>query len=291
MSIALVAEKRERSSAPRKKVSGSTQKAIVWSVVVHVVLFLLIGIGVLGSNSNSHQDVDSSTEFKQAAPRTIMQATFIDANVLQEASRARAKKRADEQALANRKAAEKKAVDEKLAKLKEQARAVPKRLEKIAQAEQALQGEQDEVPETVLEQEAPPAKAPEKSESVPIEDPSIAQKRRALEERLAKKWHTQQKQQAALSEDAIDKEAQQYQSMITQVILDEINIDGFAGKICQLSISISNVGVVKGVDIGQGDPFLCLEAKRALLSANTLPVSSHPLVYEKMKRLAILVKL
>ncbi|PKI16818.1 cell envelope integrity protein TolA [Colwellia sp. 12G3] len=86
-------------------------------------------------------------------------------------------------------------------------------------------------------------------------------------------------------------ETQRYSALITQsinqrMIKDRSTMDG---KSCKLDITLAPSGFVIAVKIGQGDKVVCDAAKIAVGKAGNLPVSKDPEVFKEMKNLSVTV--
>lgn len=113
-----------------------------------------------------------------------------------------------------------------------------------------------------------------------------ARERAERERQLQESLEREAAQRASARNQQIQTELDRYKALISQTVLRNWIIDdSMRGKECRLDITLSRSGFVTSVSDGQGDKAVCDSARRAILKIGTLPVSSDPEVYEKMKEI------
>jgi colicin import membrane protein len=282
--------KRAQSSSSNKAVKNTTKEAdanpsdffrasIVKSALLHGLLLLAL----LVSFNFSSKPLEFASQAQASAQpvQEIVQATFVDSNVIEQNKREKAQAQA---------AARKRQQDAIREKEKER-----DRLRKAENArkkrEQEAQKEQERVE---AEQERLNALERERQKEQEIAEQRAQQE--AMQEQLAQEMaeqleREQQAMQAAQNRKVMT-ELEKYQSLITQTIMRNLNSDGgFKGKKCKLNVKLASNGLVLEVKALEGNDALCRAAQTAVLRPSTLPVSSDPLVFEKMKNLNIIVEL
>lgn len=87
------------------------------------------------------------------------------------------------------------------------------------------------------------------------------------------------------------KEKDKYSALIMAKIKQNLLTDEtMKNKSCRLNIKIAFSGLVTKVSVLSGDTFLCKAAERAVLKAETLPVSKEPDVFEELKSIILRVE-
>ena len=66
--------------------------------------------------------------------------------------------------------------------------------------------------------------------------------------------------------------------------------ESFKGKSCKLNIRLAFNGLVTKVNTLSGDKLLCQAAQRAVLKAETLPVSKDADIYNELKDINLTVE-
>jgi len=114
-----------------------------------------------------------------------------------------------------------------------------------------------------------------------------AEQERALEEQLKAEQAVRQQRRSK----QVLSEVQKYQVLIRQTIQRNLIVDdSMKGKSCRLNLRLASNGLVTQVRILEGDAILCRAAQTAVLKSDTLPVSSEPDVYEKLRDINLTVE-
>lgn len=86
-------------------------------------------------------------------------------------------------------------------------------------------------------------------------------------------------------------EKQKYTALIMGRIQQYLIVDdSMKGQSCSLNIKLAFSGLVTSVNIISGDNKVCKAAERAVLKAETLPVSKEPDVYQELKDISLKVE-
>lgn len=114
-----------------------------------------------------------------------------------------------------------------------------------------------------------------------------AEQERALEEQLQAEQTARQKRRNKV----VLSEVGKYQALIKQTIQRNLIVDdSLKGKSCRLNIKLASNGLVTKVTVLEGNEILCRAAQSAVLKSDTLPVSSEPDVYQKLKDINLTVE-
>lgn len=167
------------------------------------------------------------------------------------------------------------------AKAAEQARLAKEQERKKAEdaakaAEQKRKAEQAAAEKAAAERERQEAEARMKAEQ-----------ERAMQEQLAKEA---QARAAARSRQAAT-EVQRYIALISDAVDRSLYKDeSMRGKSCSVNIRLATTGFVTSVKVLGGDSNVCDSALRAVNRIGTMPMSSDPDVYEKLKDITLRVE-
>lgn len=214
-------------------------------------------------------------EFSASAPKPdIVQATFIDSNVIEQKKREKAQAEAaarKRQQEIKRKEAErqenlrKKRVEEARKKREaEQAKQELDRLEREQQKERAIEQQRKKEAEEKAKQEA---------------------RQRALEEQLTKQLEEEQAAMSQANQKRIMSEVEKYQAMVQSKVQQYLQTDGgFIGETCLVTIQLAPDGLVLSVNAVSGNTALCRIAEAAVLRAGTLPMSKDPEVSSRFRK-------
>ena len=263
----------EESDKPEKKSLSLQQKSFLISVAVHVFIVM----SLLVSFKFAAEPVDLASGTKDTQAPIIIEATFIDSNVLaqnkreKEQAEAAAKRKRDQEAANKRKEIERKKEEREKAKRKKAADAKKQKEEQVRQ-------------ERELQEKARLAK--EKAEQERIE--------KAKQDKLAKERAAQDKamQQQMAAEQAERNERRQRQILSelqiatgkikARIEQNLITTGSVAGRSCRLKMRIASNGLVLEA-VGTGDDSLCLSLRSAALRAGTLPMPTDKDVNEKLR--------
>lgn len=249
--------------------------AIIKSVLLHAAILAMLLFSFDFSPRPQQLAVAAQNE------PDIIEATFIDSNVIEQQRRERRQAEAQAKAALERQrqqeeqARKERAEREKRKKQKAlEEQAMQRREEAAKQEQQRLQREREAAEKREAERKAEEEKRREEARRKEAE-----RQKKLAAERAAK-------QQFVLSE--TDK----YIGLITQVIQRNLIFDKSAQvKECRLNIRMSSSGLVFDVKILKGDPALCRAAQAAVLRPDSLPVSKDPDVYEKLRDFNLTVEL
>lgn len=298
--------------------------ALSFSIVLHLVVALLMGLGDFSSPPKPTPQQVASAQAKSLKKVKPIEAVAVDKQkFLQQVDKIRKKKAAAKSAEIKRiKALEKRAVNAKKSRKKEQDRI--RRLErerkikerekrkadkaaKIAKAKakaavkdrknkEALTRKADKAADDAKARRIKEEKAAKKAEQLrkkkiaerkrkEKEAKERAEQERLLEQQLAEEMANRKKarRQQMMSE------IQRYTALISQAIQRNLITDkaSMAGKSCKLTISLAPSGFVTNVVKGVGDRIVCDAAQKAVYKAGTLPVSKDPDVFKEMRTISL----
>ncbi|MGJ8682388.1 cell envelope integrity protein TolA [Paraglaciecola sp.] len=283
---------------------------VVLSIVLHVILVTVLLIG------GSLRDPKPTPELSMPGP--IIEAVAIDESVLKkqaqkienekrqerlkeqkrlkdierrkkEVEDKRKKKIADAAALKKKKAQELKdkkqaeqaaiAAREKLKKEKAKA----KKLEDERKRKAREKKKADDLAKKAKEKREKAEKARKDAERKKQQE---AKEKAAQEKALQDQLKEEQAARQQRRNKQVLTELQKYEAMIKQVIQRNMIVDDvMRGKSCRFNIRLASNGLVIQVKELGGDALVCRAGKTAILKADTLPVSSEPDVYEKMRNI------
>ena len=218
----------------------------------------------------------------------VIEATFIDAQAIEDKKRAQAQ--AEAQARAQEQERQRKAKAE--AEKKRQQQLAAKRAREKREAEAAEAKRQKELERLAAQKEQArkerEAAAKAEAERKKKEAAERAEMERIMQEQLAQERAAQQERRRKVVLSEVDK----YRALISQTINRNLyRDDSFRDKVCRLNVRLATTGFVTRVTVLGGDPALCREAESALRRVEKLPVSDEPDVYEKLKDINLTVKL
>lgn len=263
----------EESKKSEKKSLSLQQKSFLVSIAVH----MFIVVSLLVSFKFAAKPVDLASGTKDTQAPIIIEATFIDSNVLaqnkreKEQAEAAAKRKRDQEAANKRKELQRKKEDREKAKRKKAADAKKQKEEQVRK-------------ERELQEKA--RLAQEKAEQERIE--------KAKQDKLAKERAAQDKamQQQLAAEQAERNERRQRQILSelqiatgkikARIEQNLITTGSVAGRSCRLKMRIASNGLVLEA-VGTGDDSLCLSLRSAALRAGTLPMPADKDVNEKLR--------
>lgn len=266
----------EESKKPEKKSLSLQQKSFLLSIAVH----MFIVVSLLVSFKFAAKPVDLASGTKDTQAPIIIEATFIDSNVLaqnkreKEQAEAAAKRKRDQEAANKRKEIQR--------KKEEREKAEKAKRKKAADAKK--QKEEQVRKERELQEKA--RLAQEKAEQERIE--------KAKQDKLAKERAAQDKamQQQMAVEQAERNERRQRQILSelqiatgkikARIEQNLITTGSVAGRSCRLKMRIASNGLVLEA-VGTGDDSLCLSLRSAALRAGTLPMPADKDVNKKLR--------
>ena len=121
--------------------------------------------------------------------------------------------------------------------------------------------------------------------------------KKALEEKaeqekiMAEQLRAEQDARQRSRQKQVLSETQKYQALIRQSIeRNWITDDSMRKKPCRLNIRLASNGLVLSVKKLSGDDIVCRSVESAVLKAGTLPVSSDPAVFDKLKNINLTVE-
>lgn len=117
-------------------------------------------------------------------------------------------------------------------------------------------------------------------------------KEKALQEKMMQEQLAQeQARRRQARQKVVVTEVQKFTALITAKIQQNLILDeSMKGKSCRLNIRLAFSGLVTKVTILSGDQFMCQAAQRAVLRAETLPVSKEPDVFEELRSINLTVE-
>ena len=161
-----------------------------------------------------------------------------------------------------------------------------------AEAEKAKKLEQQrkkkEAEKKKAEQAAKAAKEKRKKEEAALKEQEKKRQQEAerveQERMMEEQLRAEQASRMKIRNKQVMGELAKYQSLIRNVVQRNLIIDDIQRKKeCRLNLKLASNGLVMSVKTLSGDPNLCRSAEAAVLKAGTLPVSSDPEVYQKLK--------
>ncbi|MEH8020261.1 MULTISPECIES: cell envelope integrity protein TolA [Rheinheimera] len=163
---------------------------------------------------------------------------------------------------------------EEARKAKEQER---KQAEDAAKAaEQKRKAEQDAAEKAKAERERQAAEAKQKAEQERSMQEQMEKEAQARSAARSKQAATEVQRYIALISDAVDRALYKDESM--------------RGKSCSVNIRLATTGFVTNVKVLGGDSNVCDSAVRAINRIGSMPMSSEPDVYEKLKDITFRVE-
>lgn len=279
------------SDASKKKQDGHDTPAysdymtasMLKSAALHVGILILL---LVSFNFSSKPLVFASQAQAPAAqPAEIVQATFVDSNVIAQKKREKAQAEAAAAAAAKQRKQEAIRKQEQERERKRRAEDARKKREQEAQQEkQRIEAEKERL--NALERER------QKEQEIAEQRAQQEQMQQQLAQEMAEQLKQEQAAMQAAQQRKVMSELEKYQSLITQTIMRNLNADGgFKGKSCKLNVKLASNGLVLEVKALDGNDALCRAAQTAVLRPSTLPVSPDPEVFQKMKNLNIIVEL
>ena len=253
--------------------------AVLKSIVLHAAILAMLLFSFDFSSKPQQLAVAAQNE------PDIIEATFIDSNVIEQ--QRREKRQAEAQARAEQERQRQQLEKEKRERAEREKRKEQKALEEQAkkQKEEAARQEQQK------RQRQKEAEARQAAERKAEEARKLEEARRKEAERQ-KKLAEERAAQAAAKQQFVLSETDKYIGLITQVIQRNLIFDKTAEtKECRLNIRMASSGLVFDVKILRGDPALCRAAQAAVLRPDSLPVSKDPDVYEKLRDFNLTVEL
>lgn len=264
------------SDKKEKKSLTLTQKSFLISGAVH----LLIIVSLLVSFTSTTETVDLATGNKDTQAPIIIEATFIDSNVLAQNKRekqqaeAAAKRKRDQDAANKRKELERKKQARENAEKEKRKKAADakKQKEETARKERALQEQARLAQEKAEQERLDKAREDKLAEERAVQDRAMQQQMQAEQAE-----RNERRQRQILSELQIANS--KIKARIEQNLIQTGSI---VGKSCRLRLRIASNGLVLDA-VGSGDESLCLALRTAALKAGTLPMPSDKDVNEKLR--------
>lgn len=259
-----------------KKPLSIKQKSFLISAGVH----LLLVASLLVSFEFAAKPVDLATGNKDTQAPIIIDATFIDSNILEQNKREKAQAEAAAKRKRDEAAAKKRKEQQRLQKERENA----EKAKRKKAADDKRKKEETARKERELQEQARLAK--EKAEKERIEkarQDKLAEERavqdRAMQEQMALEQaeRNERRQRQILSE--LEIAISKVRARIEQNL---ITTGSVAGKSCRLKMRIASNGLVLDA-VGTGDDSLCLTLRSAALRAGTLPMPADKDVNAKLR--------
>lgn len=268
----------EQDSKPLSRAKAVLASPWFKSVGLHLLILVSLLVS-FNFSAKPLQFVQTETSMPSTTPE-IVQATFIDSNVIAQKQRekaqaeAAAKQRRQEQLRQERaeRARKKRIADEKKKKEAAEEQARQNRLEQERIKEQQIAER--------LEREAA-----EKQAQKEAEEKRQREFERELEEQLAQ----EQARMSKANQQRVMSELEKYRALIYSKINQNINLDGFSGQSCDVEIRLAPDGLVLQVKVISGDSALCRESESAIFRAGSLPMSKDPEVMSQMRTISLTV--
>jgi colicin import membrane protein len=253
------------------------KKSFLISIGAHLALV----ISLLVSFQFAAKPVDLATGTKDTKAPVIIEATFIDSNVLeakkrekQQAEAAAKRKREQEAAQKRRELQRKKEQQEKAEKAKRlKAEQDKKRKEEAARNERELQEKARLAAEKAKQEKAEQERQKKLAEERARQD-------KALQEQIAQEQaeRNERRQRQILSELQIANS--KIKARIEQNLIETGNL---TGKSCRLKLRIAANGLVLDARKVDGDDALCIALRNAALRAKTLPMPADEDVNKELR--------
>lgn len=160
--------------------------------------------------------------------------------------------------------------------------------EKAAEdAKKKKEAEQKALKEAEAERIRKEEEAKRKKEQEIQEAKEQAIREKMMQEQLAQEQSARNK----IRQKHVLTEKQKYTALIMGRIQQYLIVDdSMKGQSCSLNIKLAFSGLVTSVNIISGDNKVCKAAERAVLKAETLPVSKEPDVYQELKDISLKVE-
>lgn len=264
------------SDKKKKKSLTLQQKSFLISAAGHV----FIVVSLLVSFQFSATPVDLATGNKDTQAPNIIEATFIDSNVLAQNKRekqqaeAEVKRKRDQETANKRKALERKKKERETADKEKRKKAADAKKQK----EEQVRKERELQEKSRLAQEKAQQEKIEKARQDKLEQERATQDKAMQEQmQLEQADRNERRQRQILSELQIANS--KIKARIEQNLIQTGSI---VGKSCRLRLRIASNGLVLDA-VGTGDESLCLALRTAALKAGTLPMPSDKDVNEKLR--------
>jgi colicin import membrane protein len=264
------------SDKKEKKSLTLQQKSFLISAAGHV----FIVVSLLVSFQFSATPVDLATGNKDTQAPNIIEATFIDSNVLAQNKRERQQAEAEVKRKRDQDAANKRRESERKKKERESADKAKRKKAADAkkQKEEQVRNERELQEKSRLAQEKAQQEKIEKARQDKLEQERAAQDKAMQEQmQLEQADRNERRQRQILSELQIANS--KIKARIEQNLIQTGSI---VGKSCRLRLRIASNGLVLDA-VGTGDESLCLALRTAALKAGTLPMPSDKDVNEKLR--------
>ncbi|MBU2917933.1 cell envelope integrity protein TolA [Psychrosphaera sp. F3M07] len=210
--------------------------------------------------------------------------------------------------------AKKKAAEEKKKALAEKRKAENATQERIKREKEADKAQKEALAakrnKEAQEKAAEDAKKKKEAEQKALKEAEAERIRKEEEAKRKKEQEIQEAKEQAIREKMMQEQLAQEQSArnkirqkyvltekekYTALIMGRIQQylivdDSMKGQSCSLNIKLAFSGLVTSVNIISGDNKVCKAAERAVLKAETLPVSKEPDVYQELKDISLKVE-
>lgn len=238
---------------------------------------MLIVVSLLVSFKFSAASVDLATGNKDTQAPNIIEATFIDSNVIEQNKREKQQSEAE----AKRKQAANK---RKKAERKKQERDTADKVKRKKAAEAKKQKEEQVSKERELQRTARLAQQKAQQQALEKARQDKAEQERALRDNaMQEKMQLEQADRNERRQRQILSELQIANSKIkARIEQNLIQTGSIVGKSCRLRLRIASNGLVLDA-VGTGDESLCLALRTAAMKAGTLPMPSNKDVNEKLR--------
>jgi len=264
------------SDKKQKKSLTLQQKSFLYSAAGHVFII----VSLLVSFKFSATPVDLAIGNKDTQAPNIIEATFIDSNVLEQNKReklqaeAEVKRKRDQDAANKRRQLEREKKERENAEKEKRKKAADAKTKK----EDQVRKERELQEKSRLAQEKAQQEKVEKARQDKLAKERAAQDKAMQEQmQLEQADRNERRQRQILSE--LEIAISKVRARIEQNL---ITTGSEAGKSCRLKMRIASNGLVLEA-IGTGDASLCLTLRSAALRAGTLPMPTDKEVNEKLR--------
>ncbi len=274
------------SNSDKTEPVAQESKIVTWlkspwakSVALHAAILISL---LVSFNFSAKPLMFVSPEMSaQQEPVEIVQATFIDSNVIEQKKREKAQSEA---------AANKRKADQQRKEKEAKERLRKKRVEEERKKRETEKKEKDRVDKLQEEQLKEKAIAQKREEDA-RKKVEQDKRQRELEKEMADQLEKEQQTMSQANQRRIMSEVDKYRSLVYSKVQQNLDTDGgFIGLSCTINVRLAPDGLVLQVKAVTGNNALCRIAEAAVLKAGTLPVSKDPEVLKQFRNFDIEVR-
>lgn len=210
----------------------------------------------------------------------IVNATFIDSNVIQQQQREKAQAQAD--------ARKRKLEQQRKENLRK--KRIAEERKKREEKERAQKAEQERLNKLEREQEKERAIAAQREKEA--QEKAQQQKRQEeLEKQMSEQLAQEQAARTAANQRRITSEVEKYRAQIYAKVQRNLNNDNaFIGEFCEVRVRLAPDGLVLDARALDGNEALCRMTEAAVIKAGTLPVPRDPEIFAKFRDFPIIYR-